>query len=67
MSNLFNLLAIAGLTALVRPLPVPLGMELDFGVMILLTVLVWIFARWPEGRIARWEAKGPPALLYGMS
>lgn len=55
-SNMFNLLGIAGLTALVRPLTVPQGMELDFGVMILLTVLVWIFARWPEGRIARWEA-----------
>jgi cation:H+ antiporter len=55
-SNLFNLLGIAGLTALVRPLSVPAGMELDFGVMILLTVLVWVFARWPQGRIARWEA-----------
>ncbi len=55
-SNLFNLLAIAGITAVVRPLPVPAGMEVDFGVMILLTVLVWIFAWWPQGRIARWEA-----------
>lgn len=55
-SNLFNLLAIAGITALVRPLPVPRGMELDFGVMILLTALVWVFALWPRGRITRWEA-----------
>jgi cation:H+ antiporter len=55
-SNLFNLLAIAGITALVKPLAVPAGMELDFGVMILLTVLVWVFATWPRGRITRWEA-----------
>lgn len=55
-SNLFNLLGIAGLTAIVRPLPVPPDMGVNFGVMILLTALVWIFARWPEGRIARWEA-----------
>ena len=55
-SNLFNLLAIAGITALVSPLAVPAGMGIDFGVMILLTALVWLFAWWPEGRIARWEA-----------
>lgn len=55
-SNLFNLLAIAGITALVSPLSVPPGMGIDFGVMILLTALVWLFAWWPKGRIARWEA-----------
>ena len=55
-SNLFNLLAIAGITAMVSPLSVPAGMELDFGVMILLTVLVWLFAWLPKGRIDRWEA-----------
>ena len=61
-SNLFNLLAIAGITALVSPLSVPAGMWLDFGVMILLTALVWLFAWWPRGRIARWEA----AILLAM-
>jgi cation:H+ antiporter len=55
-SNLFNLLAIAGITAVVAPLSVPIGMGFDFGVMILLTVLVWVFAWLPQGRIARWEA-----------
>jgi cation:H+ antiporter len=55
-SNLFNLLAIAGITSLVKPLSVPGGMEIYFGVMILLTALVWLFAWWPEGRIARREA-----------
>jgi cation:H+ antiporter len=55
-SNLFNLLAIAGITALVSPIAVPAGMELDFAVIILLTALVWLFAWWPRGYIARWEA-----------
>ena len=55
-SNLFNLLAIAGITALVSPLSVPPGMEIDFGVMLLLTALVWLFAWRPRGRITRWEA-----------
>jgi cation:H+ antiporter len=55
-SNLFNLLAIGGITALVSPLSVPAGMEIDFGVMLLLTALVWLFAWRPKGRITRWEA-----------
>lgn len=56
-SNLFNLLAIAGITALVKPLPIPPNMAIDFSVMILLTALVWLFAWWPQkGRIVRWEA-----------
>lgn len=55
-SNLFNLLGIAGITALVSPLTIPGGMGVDFAVMILLTALVWLFAWWPRGYIARWEA-----------
>jgi cation:H+ antiporter len=55
-SNLFNILAIGGITAVVSPLTVPPGMEIDFAVMILLTALTWFFAWRPKGRIARWEA-----------
>ncbi|MFN8464758.1 MAG: calcium/sodium antiporter [Caldilineaceae bacterium] len=61
-SNLFNLLAIGGITAMVSPLTVPADMALDFGVMILLTALVWLFAWRPRGYIARWQA----AILLGI-
>lgn len=55
-SNLVNLLAIGGITALVSPLSIPPAMEIDFIVMLLFTALVWLFAWRPRGRIARWEA-----------
>jgi cation:H+ antiporter len=55
-SNLFNLLAIGGITAMVTPLVIPAGMAFDFGVMILLTALVWLFSVWSKGRIVRWQA-----------
>lgn len=54
-SNIFNLLAIAGITAVVSPLAVPTAMWIDFAVMILLTALVWLFAWRPKGYIARWQ------------
>jgi cation:H+ antiporter len=73
-SNLFNLLAIAGITAMVSPLNVPSGMELDFGVMILLTILVWVFSwgqrahctlggRRPAGDLHRLHCPARPAQL----
>jgi hypothetical protein len=31
-------------------------MGIDFGVMVLLTVLVWIFALLPKRQITRWQA-----------
>jgi cation:H+ antiporter len=55
-SNLFNLLAIGGITALVSPLTVPSTMAIDFAFMILLTGLVWLFAWRPKGVITRWQA-----------
>ena len=55
-SNLFNLLAIGGITALVSPLTVPSTMAIDFAFMILLTGLVWLFAWRPKGIITRWQA-----------
>jgi cation:H+ antiporter len=60
-SNLFNVLAIAGITAMVTPLQVPATMDSDFVVMILLTALVWHFAWGASGRITRWQA----AILLG--
>ncbi len=43
-SNVFNVLAILGVTALVRPVPVQTGaVQLDLGVMLGLSVLVWPF------------------------
>ncbi len=55
-SNLFNTLAIGGITALVSPLVMPGGMMIDFGVMVLLTALVWLFAWRRPHRISRIEA-----------
>jgi cation:H+ antiporter len=64
-SNLFNLLAIGGITAMVTPLLIPAGMAFDFGMMILLTALVWLFSVWSKGRIVRWQA-GILLVLYAV-
>ncbi|MFV0300295.1 MAG: calcium/sodium antiporter [Paracoccus sp. (in: a-proteobacteria)] len=43
-SNLFNILAILGVTALIRPLPIPPQMlQLDLWVMLLSSALLWPF------------------------
>ncbi len=56
-SNIFNLLFIGGLAAVIRPLPAPAGMRtLDFPVMLGVTLLAWIAAVVGRPhRIARWE------------
>lgn len=56
-SNLFNLLFIGGLAAVIRPLPVPLGMRTpDFPLMLGVTLLAWVAAVVGRPyRIARWE------------
>ncbi len=64
-SNLFNLLAITGITAVVSPLSVPPGMAVDFGMMILLTALLWLFAWRRPHRIAHWQAALLLALYIG--
>jgi cation:H+ antiporter len=43
-SNLFNILGIVGITAIVSPIAVPSGMEIDFAVMLAFTALVWFLA-----------------------
>lgn len=55
-SNIFNILGIAGVTALVRPIAVPVEIiRFDIWVMLAVTLLLIFFAvsRW---RIERWEA-----------
>jgi len=56
-SNLFNMLFIGGLTATIRPLPVPLHMRwFDFPIMVGVTLLVYLFI-WikPVLKIGRWQ------------
>jgi cation:H+ antiporter len=55
-SNLFNILGIAGITALVQPLATPPNMEIDFFIMLLLTGLVLVFAWRKPNLIRRWHA-----------
>lgn len=64
-SNVFNLLGIMGITALVKPIPVPPEvLRLDLWVMSGVTALLLVFAitGW---RLARWEA-GVLLALYGV-
>ncbi|MEZ4580327.1 MAG: hypothetical protein R3A10_01505 [Caldilineaceae bacterium] len=63
-SNLFNMLFIGGLSAVIRPLPVPLHMRgIDFPTMIGFTVLVFIFAATNKRHVVRWQG-GMLLLLY---
>ena len=63
-SNLFNMLFIGGLSAVIRPLPVPLHMRgIDFPTMIGFTILVFIFAATNKRHVVRWQG-GMLLLLY---
>lgn len=59
-SNIFNLLGILGITALVTPLQTGGITWIDLGVMTGLALILWPFAR-RQHRICRWEA----AILLG--
>lgn len=64
-SNVFNLLGIMGITALVKPIPIPPEvLRLDLWVMSGVTALLLVFAvtGW---RLVRWEA-GVLLALYGV-
>lgn len=67
-SNVFNILGIAGITALVSPMNVPQGMILtSFLPMLGFTVLVALFA-WPKPHnIKRWEAAFLLTLYLGYT
>jgi cation:H+ antiporter len=54
-SNLFNLLLVLGLTATLRPIPVPAGGVADLIVLLLLSVLLWAVCASRGRRIIRAE------------
>jgi cation:H+ antiporter len=55
-SNIFNLLLILGVTALLRPVPVPLGGHLDLIVVGALSLLLFVLSVTSRRRIIRSEA-----------
>jgi len=54
-SNLFNILGIAGLTALIKPLTAPPGLWIDLVVMLAFTVLVYALVWRAPHRVERWQ------------
>lgn len=54
-SNLFNILGIAGITSLIKPLPVPATIWIDLLVMLGFTGLVYAMIWRRPHRIERWE------------
>lgn len=65
-SNLFNMLFIGGLTAIVRPLNVPRAMfTSDLPLMLALTVLVVLMTRLGAPRLGRWQGVILLLLYFG--
>ena len=65
-SNLFNMLAIVGITAGVRPLPAPLGMHaVDFPVMLLIATLPLLLVLPSPHIMNRWKGALMLALYVG--
>ena len=65
-SNLFNMLAIIGITAGVRPLPAPLGMRgVDFPVMLLIAILPLLLVLPSPHVMNRWKGALMLALYVG--
>ncbi|HAJ36006.1 MAG TPA: hypothetical protein DCL15_09960 [Chloroflexi bacterium] len=54
-SNLFNILGIAGLTAVVKPLTAPPGLWIDLVVMLAFTLLVYALVWNRPHRVERWQ------------
>ena len=55
-SNIFNLFFILGLSAVISPIPVASGGFLDFGVLILSGMLLFVFVFTGKGRkLSAWE------------
>ena len=55
-SNIFNLLLVAGVTSVVRPIPIPAGGHLDLMVVALLSLLLFAVSATASRRIIRGEA-----------
>ena len=65
-SNLFNMLAIIGITAGVRPLPAPLSMRgVDFPVMLLIAILPLLLVLPSPHVMNRWKGALMLALYVG--
>jgi cation:H+ antiporter len=60
-SNIFNLLLVAGVTSLIRPIPIPPGGHLDILVVAILSLMLFFVSMTANRRIIRGEA----ALLLG--
>ncbi len=55
-SNLFNMLFIGGVSAMVHPLPVPPEvLQVDYWVMLAFTLFVWLIALPKPHRLHRWQ------------
>jgi cation:H+ antiporter len=55
-SNLFNILAIVGITAIVKPLPAPLAMRLfDFPIMLVVSILPLLLVLRRPHKMVRWH------------
>lgn len=65
-SNIFNVLVILGLSALIAPLVVHIQLvRLDVPLMIYASVLVWIFAK--DGMLSLWEGGFLSAMIIGYT
>jgi cation:H+ antiporter len=64
-SNIFNLLIVLGMTATIRPVPLPAAGLADLIVVIILSALLWIISRSSGQRIVRTEAVLLLTLYFG--
>ena len=55
-SNIFNLLLVMGVTALIRPVPIPAGGHLDLLMVAILSLLLFVVSMTANRRIIRGEA-----------
>ncbi|HXV35607.1 MAG TPA: calcium/sodium antiporter [Myxococcota bacterium] len=54
-SNIFNTLLVTGVTAAIRPMPIPAGGHLDLAATAALSLLLFLVSRTPDQRIVRRE------------
>ncbi len=65
-SNIFNLLCILGVTALIHPITAPELSMVDLSVMVLVSIALWPLAA-TGGRINRWEGAGLLSVYIGYT
>ena len=54
-SNIFNTLLITGVTATIKPMPIPIGGHLDLAATAILSLALFLVARTHNQRIIRYE------------